>query len=193
MSVTLQADEWEDIYWPLYGYFGNLVGDDGANSLNDVYELGIPAKPGDELIWELSGKPASDIPTFTYDEIDKLERDIHLVKNNDYPVDVKKAVSDLLDLLKNEQKARLTKAINAKAKNAAVREVYETATNMNATPGYGPANRIRNFLGVKPPFFGTENALKRAKNALKRAEGGKRSRKARKTRKARKAKKTRKH
>lgn len=102
MSVTLPADEWEDIYLPLYGYFETYVGDDGANSLNDVYELGIPAKPGDELIWELSGKPASASPTFTYDEIDKLERDIHLVKNNDYPVDVKKAVSDLLDLLKND-------------------------------------------------------------------------------------------
>ena len=102
MSVTLPADEWEDIYLPLYGYFETYVGDDGANSLNDVYELGLPAKDGDVLIWKLIGKPVSVSPTFTHDEIDELERDVHLVKTSDYPADVKKAVSDLLDLLKND-------------------------------------------------------------------------------------------
>ncbi len=175
MSITLQGREYEEIHDQIYGYWEDLAGDDGADSLEELYERGVPRRDEDEFLWDLA---MNNKHIYTRDEIDELERNVNLVKNNDYPDDLKKAVSDLLNLLKNDVKYKFKNVINAKAKNAYVRRAYEIRTGHGAAPGQGPANRIRNFLGVHPP---------------KGAEGGKRSRKARKTRKQRKAKKTRKH
>ena len=58
--------------------------------------------------------------------------------------------------------------LNSKAKNQALRNVYETKTGQSANPGQGPANLIRSFAGIRVP---------------KGAAGGKRTRK--KTRKYR--------
>jgi hypothetical protein len=49
--------------------------------------------------------------------------------------------------------------IDKKAKNQALRNVYEKATGKSAAPGHGPANLIRSFAGITSP---------------KGAEGGKR-------------------
>lgn len=62
--------------------------------------------------------------------------------------------------------------LNSKAKNQAVRNVYEKKTNQSAAHGHGPANLIRSYAGIKVP---------------KGAEGG--SRKTRRLRK--KSRKTR--
>ena len=64
--------------------------------------------------------------------------------------------------------------LNSKAKNQALRNVYETKTGQSANPGQGPANSIRGFAGIRVP---------------KGAEGGKRSRKLRKNKKTRKYRK----
>lgn len=61
--------------------------------------------------------------------------------------------------------------LNSKAKNQALRNVYESKTGHSANPGQGPANLIRSFAGIRVP---------------KGAEGGKRSRKLRKNKKTRK-------
>lgn len=61
--------------------------------------------------------------------------------------------------------------LNSKAKNQAIRNVYESKTGQSATPGTGPANLIRAFTGVRVP---------------RGAEGGRRTR-----RKNKKSKKTR--
>lgn len=40
---------------------------------------------------------------------------------------------------------------NSKAKNQALRNVYENKTGHSATPGNGPANLIRSYAGIKVP------------------------------------------
>ena len=62
--------------------------------------------------------------------------------------------------------------LNSKAKNQAIRNVYENKTGQSTKPGNGPANLIRSYAGIKVP---------------KGAEGG--SRKTRRLRK--KSRKTR--
>lgn len=54
-----------------------------------------------------------------------------------------------------------------KAKNQALRNVYEGKANTSATPGQGPANIIRGFLGTTVP---------------KGAQGGMRNKRSRRTR-----------
>jgi hypothetical protein len=62
--------------------------------------------------------------------------------------------------------------LNSKAKNQALRNVYESTTGKSATPGNGPANLIRSYAGIKVP---------------RGAEGGRRTRRI----KNKKSKKTR--
>ena len=45
----------------------------------------------------------------------------------------------------------LLNTLKKKALNQTVRNTYERMTNQNSTPGTGPANKIRSFLGVQPP------------------------------------------
>jgi hypothetical protein len=71
----------------------------------------------------------------------------------------KKAKDDFL--------AKRLGAVKNKGINAEVRRLYETKTGMNGTPGTGPANNIRAFLGIKVP---------------KGAKGGSKSRKTRRLR-----------
>ena len=42
-------------------------------------------------------------------------------------------------------------ATENRARNQALRNVYESRTNTSASPGEGPANIIRGFLGMKTP------------------------------------------
>ena len=168
MSVSVKGDEYEEAHDQIYGFWEEAAMNDGANSLEKLYMAGHPRRAQDEYLWELStGKK-----TFTYAEIDEMERQLKLIEENSYPQAVKGAVATLLRLLKNNR------ALNSRAKNQALRNVYESRTGQGAAPGQGPANLIRKFAGIRVP---------------KGAEGGKRSRKMRKTRKVRKAKKTRKH
>jgi hypothetical protein len=52
--------------------------------------------------------------------------------------------------------------LNSKAKNQAIRNVYETFTGRNSTPGEGPANIIRGFAGIRVPK-GAEGGYSRRK------------------------------
>ncbi len=71
----------------------------------------------------------------------------------------------------------INKVINSKARNQALRNVYETITGESATPGLGPANVIRSFADIKVP---------------KGAQGGFKKRKTQKLhKKSKKAKKSR--
>jgi len=44
----------------------------------------------------------------------------------------------------------IAKATGKKATDQAIRDVYEKNTNQDSTPGTGPVDRIRRFLGVQP-------------------------------------------
>ena len=45
----------------------------------------------------------------------------------------------------------LVDVINSKAKNQALRNVYESKTGQDSRPGVGPLNTIRSFAGIKVP------------------------------------------
>ena len=45
----------------------------------------------------------------------------------------------------------ISDVIAKKAKNQAIRNVYEKATGQSAAPGHGPANLIRSFAGITLP------------------------------------------
>ena len=166
MSISVKGDEYDAIRNEIYGFWNEDAMDDGANSLEKLYMAGHPQRDEDEYLWELTkGKK-----TFTYAEIDELERQVNLIKADTYPREVKDAVSKLLVLVK-----RLPTTMNSKGRNQAIRNIYEDRTGQGAAPGQGPANLIRRFAGIEVP---------------KGAEGGKRSRKLRKKRKTRKGRKT---
>jgi hypothetical protein len=65
--------------------------------------------------------------------------------------------------------------LNSKAKNQAVRNVYENKTGQSAKPGNGPANLIRSYAGIKVP--------KGANGGYKKTRKAKRSKKTRRNRK----------
>lgn len=64
-------------------------------------------------------------------------------------------------------------AVEKKAINQAVRNVYEKKTNTSASIGEGPANLIRGFLGVGPKKGGS----KRSRRVNRRTKKSRRSRK----------------
>ena len=179
MSVTLRGREYENIYHQLSGYWNNLMGQHGQRNLEGLYQMGVPRRSADTYLWDLDAKCSDMLEregfrvTFTYGEIDELERQLKLIEADSYGQELKDAVDALLTLLKNDANYRRYKiniASKSKGMNQAVRNVFETKTGQSAGPG-SPANLIRGFAGIKVP---------------KGAEGGKRSRKARKTKKARK-------
>jgi hypothetical protein len=59
-------------------------------------------------------------------------------------------------------KKDIESVIKIKANNAMVREVYERKTGQTAKPGHGPANTIRNFIGIKVPK-GSEGGYKKTR------------------------------
>lgn len=69
----------------------------------------------------------------------------------------------------------ISNAINSKAKNLAVRNVYENKTGKSGEPGHGPANLIREMAGIKVP--------KGAKGGSKKTRKAKAKAKTRRTRK----------
>jgi hypothetical protein len=63
-------------------------------------------------------------------------------------------------------------AIASKARNQALRNVYETKTHRSATPGMGSANLIRSFAGIYAPRGGiprTRSKRGKRKNAKTRS------------------------
>jgi hypothetical protein len=69
----------------------------------------------------------------------------------------------------------IAEATGKKATDQAIRDVYERNTNQDSTPGTGPVDRIRSFLGVQP----------------RKGTGRKKTRKSKKRRTTRKSKLTR--
>ena len=60
--------------------------------------------------------------------------------------------------------------INSKAKNQALRNVYESKTSQDSKPGVGPLNTIRSFAGMKVPKGaegGRRKTHKRCKNKMR--------------------------
>jgi len=162
MSVSLDdSDELRDIYDQIYGFWENLSGGDGFNTLDELYNRGVIRRDADEYLFNLT--PGKN--EFTTNEIDELKIQVDIINANPYPQQLKDAMSRLLSML-----TKFERNINSKAKNQALRNVYQTKTGKNAAPGHGPANLIRKFANIKVP---------------KGAEGGNRSRKRRKAKKTR--------
>jgi hypothetical protein len=155
MSVALEGDEYDNIHDEM------MSGDEAVDSLDELYQMGMPRRVADAFLWELTNKN-----TFTDAEIGELEKDVKVVRGDRYPRDIKDAVSSLLDLLKNNATYKLNMATGSRAKNQAIRNVCESRTGQGAAPGQGPANLIRRFAGVKVP---------------KGSEGDRRSRKEKKS------------
>ena len=80
-----------------------------------------------------------------------------------------------------EVRCRIESTIKSKALNQTVRNIYERKTGRNSSPGEGPANSIRQFLGVKVPK-GAEGGMrsKRSKRSMRKTrKNKKRSKKSR--------------
>jgi len=173
-SVTLVDSDLEDIYDVVFNFWNNLAGDEGASNVEDIYNQGVEPRPADRYLWNLGMED-----TFTYNEIDNLERHEQIIRAANYPQDLKDAISLLLSKLKREQKNQqrnqISNVVRKKARNLAISNVYEKATGQSATPGHGPVNIIREMSGFKRP--------KRSMGG--RSMGGRRTRKSkvRKTRK----------
>ena len=162
MSVTLpDNDEFHEIYDEIYAFWEDLSEGDGFNTLTELYNRGVIRRDADEYLFNLIQRKNK----FTTNEVDELEIQVDIVNASPYPQQLKNAMSRLLLMV-----TKIRRNINSKAKNQALRNVYESKTRKNAAPGTGPANLIRNFAGIKVP---------------KGAEGGKRSRKRRKAKKTR--------
>jgi plasmid maintenance system killer protein len=164
--VRLTDADLPDIYDTIYGFWEDIAGDDGAMRLQDLYDRGLRPRPADQYLFDLG---TDDI--FTFDQIDELERQLPIIRAANYPDDVKAALTLLLRKLKREQRNQISNVVHKKARNQAIRNVYEISTGENAAPGRGFANRIREMNGLKIP---------------RGAMGGRRTRrrKIRKTRKA---------
>jgi len=170
MSVTLTQTEFQGtIEDHILAYWEEKLLDNGYNTLEEMYADGIRPREADKYLLALGDHG----PTFTYAEIDELKNQLSIIDAYNYPDDLKEATVKLYAILKDKYK--ISKLMNSKGKNQAIRGLYERTTGESGAPGHGPANLIRQFSGIKVP---------------KRAEGGKRSRK---TRKLRKSKKTRKN
>lgn len=157
----------------IYGYFEEALHDEGANSLDEAYEVGMQRLPADEYLWNLDVEKLREGDyTFSNGDIIELRKQNPIIQAAAYPPYLKDAVAQLLTKL--NEKSLIPNSIKNKRRNQLVREMYEGATKKSAAPGHGPANRIRNFLGVKVP---------------RGAEGGSRK-KSSKTKKNRKVKKT---
>lgn len=81
----------------IYGYFEDIVNDDGAKDWDDFVKKGLVRFPEDKYLWELSIKLTDD----DIDSIDVDELKTEAVKINDrgYPDSLKAAVSALLTIL----------------------------------------------------------------------------------------------
>ena len=141
--------------------------------LDDVYAAGLQRLPADEYLLDLSlEKLEKGDYTFSNGDIIELRKQNPIIQAAAYSQEVKDAIAKLLTKL--NEKSFISNSMKNKRRNQLVRKMYEDATNMNAAPGRGPANRIRNFVGVKVP---------------RGAEGGSRK-KSSKSKKTRKVKKT---
>jgi len=161
-------DDLDDIVYQISGYFEYWANNESADSLDDLYALGMPIRPADHYLWNLDNKLGRRNFRFTMQEIKELEQNNVILQGSAYPLVLKHSMTNLLS------KFSIITATNSRAKNLAVRNVYETRTGLGAQPGAGPANLIRAYAGIKVP---------------RGAEGGsrKKNRKAKKTRKVKKS------
>lgn len=71
----------------------------------------------------------------------------------------------------------ISQMINQKARNQALRNVYEKTTGESAAPGSAPANLIRSFMGIKVPKGAQGGGKKRTTRKLHKKSKKTRSRK----------------
>jgi hypothetical protein len=146
-TVTLTNADLPEIYARIYGFWEDLVGDNGVHSLEELYELDdVEPRPADQYIWDLGTNNV-----FTFDEIDELERQLPIIRAADYPQGLKNDFALLLRKLKREQRKQISNVVHKKAINQAIRIDYEKATGQSAAPGHGSANIIRNIYDIRLP------------------------------------------
>jgi len=101
--------------------------------------------------------------TFDMYEIDELKKMLPAIMAHDYPESLKTALFRLLRVLQAEKKVQFNSAMKSRARNQALRNVYERRTGQSSELGNGPLNTIRAYAGIRPP---------------RGARGGRRTRKA---------------
>jgi hypothetical protein len=182
MTVRIQPDNlpFFQVIDQVHRYFEGAV-NGRANSLDQLYVLGMARLPADEYLWKFTDKLLS--PVFDLDEINKLREENEKIQGAAYPLNLKMAFRSFLEELQRifaEQRIqKISNSTLKQSQNQAIRNVYELKTGQSAQPGHGPANSMRKFLGIQPP---------------KGSQGGSRKklRKVKKTRKLKKKSHTRK-
>ena len=154
----------------IYGYFEDMMADQGYENLNNAREHGEQLLPQDEYLYKLSDKLERAKPTFSYEEIEEVAKVAADMRGSGYDRDMLRAMSQLLAELKEAEKGERAKnqAKNILAANAAglFRAGKNELTAFNKLPAI---NRARG-----QPFFVTEVAkyLTGQPRATRESEGG---------------------
>jgi hypothetical protein len=192
MSVALTREELystgddvnPNIFDSLSGFFEDLSGGDGINSVQNLYNMGVEQSPEIEYLWDLMVKldefQTSEEYTFTDEEIDELYKKIATIRTLNMPTYLKDALSKVESLIK-AHKRRMSAKVTAKELEGLGNLVNSNKIKKNS------ASVVASFL------TGNTGTLKGQRNKQKQKFGiplAPRARKNRKTRKARRNRRT---
>lgn len=161
---VLGRDDTREVIQAIYGYFYDLMNDMGYNSLLNMEDNGGELEPQDEYLYTLVKKlTRSYEPSFSQDEIKKLNNTIPDMERAGYPQELIDAMSRLHDLLTGKRAKAAKEARNILAANAAGLFRAGQGTELTAF------NRVRG-----QPFFITEIAsrLTNQPRAMRESLGG---------------------
>ena len=115
MRVVLDgaSDPVVDLTDVIYGYFEDMMADQGYENLNNARAQGERLLPHDEYLYKLSEKLGNANPSFSYEEIEQLGEVAADMQRAGYSRDMVRAMSQLIGILKEGEKG-------AKAKNTNV-------------------------------------------------------------------------
>jgi hypothetical protein len=152
MARLLPGDDPADY---IFGYFEDLVDNNGANTLEEIYAAGAPRLPADEYLWNLNDKLSLGNNRFTPDELNELKQQNAIIQAAAYPRYLKEAISEILNRAtarsegRNLSHGKTAGLLDPSARRANLiennRPAMKRALGMNAFPGM-----VGKFLTTEP-------------------------------------------